>query len=565
MGRFIRFRTIRTKMLFGFSLVLLLVGILGVYNYLAVNHMSNNTRVIIEEDTPIVALAGDIAFNAAEMLATVRGYVLSEGDPEYVELFNRYLEEGKQFQEALLSLNASTEVNRLFEQKHEWETLVVNDVINEYQKGNIDTAMEKLTEMTTLSREVKNGFKNLAVEQQAQLMELGNTAIREGQQTLVFGIVVSVLLVVIGIATAIVTSNSISSPIKMIIERMRAIAAGDLSMEPLETKLIDETGQLCQATNEMSKDMRELLTEINRVSETVSSQSEELTQAASEVMAGSEQIAATMEELASGSEMQADHSGELSSLTSVFTSKVVEANENGHDVQQASNEVLQLTSDGYQLMETSRSQMNIVDEIVRDAVQKVQNLDKQSQRISELVSVIQTIADQTNLLALNAAIEAARAGEHGRGFSVVADEVRKLAEGVSVSVTDITDIVHSIQQETHIVTESLQDGYIQVEKGTEHMRTTGMTFGDITKAIEDVVQNINIVTTNLSDITNDSHEMNRSIQEIAAISEQSAAGIEETSASSQQTSSSMQEVSSSSNELASLANDLNELVHRFRI
>src|SRR5690625_7272485 len=100
-----------------------------------------------------------------------------------------------------------------------------------------------------------------------------------------------------------------------------------------------------------------------------------------------------------------------------------------------------MTNDGSLLMESSTKQMAIIDQIVHEAVEKVEGLDVHSQQISELVSVIQDIADQTNLLALNAAIEAARAGEHGQGFAVVADEVRKLAEEVSFSVTDITIIV----------------------------------------------------------------------------------------------------------------------------
>ncbi|MEI3600082.1 MULTISPECIES: methyl-accepting chemotaxis protein [unclassified Oceanobacillus] len=56
-------------------------------------------------------------------------------------------------------------------------------------------------------------------------------------------------------------------------------------------------------------------------------------------------------------------------------------------------------------------------------------------------------------------MEAARAGEHGKGFAVVADEVRKLAEQVSVSVLDATSIADAIQNESKIVTESLQEGY----------------------------------------------------------------------------------------------------------
>lgn len=96
-------------------------------------------------------------------------------------------------------------------------------------------------------------------------------------------------------------------------------------------------------------------------------------------------------------------------------------------------------------MSSSTKQMGAIQHIVKDAVEQVDGLSKQTQEISKLVTVIQTIAAQTNLLALNAAIEAARAGEQGKGFAVVANEVQKLAEQVSYSVEDITGIVRNIQ------------------------------------------------------------------------------------------------------------------------
>src|SRR5690625_7419979 len=89
-------------------------------------------------------------------------------------------------------------------------------------------------------------------------------------------------------------------------------------------------------------------------------------------------------------------------------------------------------------MSTSTNHMKRIDQIVQDAVEKVEGLDRHSQEISELVLMIKDIAEQTNLLALNAAIEATRAGEHGQGFAVVAVEVRKLAEEYSNSVDQIT-------------------------------------------------------------------------------------------------------------------------------
>src|SRR5699024_1218312 len=155
-----------------------------------------------------------------------------------------------------------------------------------------------------------------------------------------------------------------------------------------------------------------------------------------------------MEQLAAGSETQANRSSEISKMMSDFVEQIEEMNESGEVLESSSKQVIELTEKGQELMTISNQQMQTIDEIVQDAVDKVEGLDRHSQEISELVSVIQDIAEQTNLLALNAAIEAARAGEHGQGFAVVADEVRKLAEESSNSVVHITEIVNRIQDES---------------------------------------------------------------------------------------------------------------------
>jgi len=363
----------------------------------------------------------------------------------------------------------------------------------------------------------------------------------------------------------LITGNMIANPIKLVMERMRALAKGDLSQEPLEQTSEDEIGQLVVAANEMNSNLRGLIQDINDVSGNVSSQSEELTQSANEVKAGSEQIATTMEELASGSESQANRSSELSSLMNQFNEKLEVTNDNGSKIKTASDDIMHMTEEGSRLMALSTEQMERIDGIVRDAVKKVEGLDAQSQEITQLVSVIKAIADQTNLLALNASIEAARAGEHGKGFAVVANEVGQLAEQVGVSVTNITDIVSAIQSETNIVTESLQTGYKEVEAGSAQVRTTGETFDNINQALIEMADNIGSISTNLADIAEDSETMSSSIQEIAAVSEESAAGVEQTSATSQQSTSAMEEVAASSIELADLAEKLNGLVRQFKI
>ncbi|MDY0308680.1 MAG: methyl-accepting chemotaxis protein [Castellaniella sp.] len=84
--------------------------------------------------------------------------------------------------------------------------------------------------------------------------------------------------------------------------------------------------------------------------------------------------------------------------------------------------------------------------IVNQAAEQIERMDAASQKIGEIVDVIDSIAFQTNILALNAAVEAARAGEQGRGFAVVAGEVRALAQRSAGAAKEIGHLIHETVQ-----------------------------------------------------------------------------------------------------------------------
>jgi methyl-accepting chemotaxis protein len=85
--------------------------------------------------------------------------------------------------------------------------------------------------------------------------------------------------------------------------------------------------------------------------------------------------------------------------------------------------------------------------MMQATTRQMEGIHQSSQRMADIINVIESIAFQTNILALNAAVEAARAGESGRGFAVVAAEVRSLAKKSATAAKDIKGLIdESVEQ-----------------------------------------------------------------------------------------------------------------------
>lgn len=143
--------------------------------------------------------------------------------------------------------------------------------------------------------------------------------------------------------------------------------------------------------------------------------------------------------------------------------------------------------EGSKSVQETISGINDLKEVVQEASKVIEHLGSSTQKIGEIINVIDDISDQTNLLALNAAIEAARAGEHGKGFAVVADEVRKLAERSSRATKEISALIRNIQEEADGAVKTVQGGLQQAEQGTRLAAETGGKINQVIKGVEATV------------------------------------------------------------------------------
>lgn len=147
---------------------------------------------------------------------------------------------------------------------------------------------------------------------------------------------------------------------------------------------------------------------------------------------------------------------------------------------------------------SSVASMSTLQDIINNANKTIVELSGQSQEISHVLKVINSISEQTNLLALNAAIEAARAGESGRGFAVVADEVRTLAMRTRESIDETHAIISKVQESGQMAVLDMERCLSQIgssisisDEVNKEMTRSSEVIDELSRLNEQMATNIN--------------------------------------------------------------------------
>lgn len=265
----------------------------------------------------------------------------------------------------------------------------------------------------------------------------------------------------------------------------------------------------------------------------------------------STQIAASIEQMAAGAEEQDRQTSEIAASIDEMTRTIAETTQNTSSAAESAKDSGILAEEGSKVVSRAVAAMELIAEIVSQAVNKVLDLGKNSDKIGEIIRVIEEIADQTNLLALNAAIEAARAGEHGRGFAVVADEVRKLAERTTSATHEITGMISQIQEDTKTVVNSINSGNKEVQDGKELAEEAGNAIKKIVSKTNIVVDEINQVATASEQQSITSSQIAQNIETINNVSRETLAGIHH--------------MAGAANDLNETTENLKQMIQRFKI
>ncbi|MBN3754765.1 HAMP domain-containing protein [Paraburkholderia sp. Tr-20389] len=304
----------------------------------------------------------------------------------------------------------------------------------------------------------------------------------------------NICAILIGIFSAGISWASlrrrISRPIETALEQFDTIASGDLRVN-IEASTNDEMGHLLRGIAKMQSGLVDTVNLVRKGTEAIAS--------------ATRQIAAGNLDLSSRTEEQAAALQETASSMEEITGTV---RQNADNARQASV-----------LAANASDVADRGSHVVSQVVTTMSDITASSEKIADIISIIESIAFQTNILALNAAVEAARAGEEGRGFAVVAGEVRSLAQRSSGAAKEIKELIEiSVER---------------VKAGSTLVDDAGRTMTEIITAVRRVTDIMGEISAASQEQSSGIDQVGRAVTQMDEVTQQNAALVEEAAAAAQ--------------------------------
>ena len=293
--------------------------------------------------------------------------------------------------------------------------------------------------------------------------------------------------IVLAILLALAITRSITRPLIETLHVAEQIAKGDLTAT-LSSNRRDEPGMLMNAVAIMNENLKNIIHDVRNGVVSVS-------RSASEIAAGNM-------DLSSRTEQQSAAVVETAASMEELTSTVALNAENANHARALAQEASVNATEGSQ--------------IAQKVIDTMKNVRQSSHRISEITTVINSIAFQTNILALNAAVEAARAGDQGKGFAVVAAEVRTLAQRSAQSAKEIENLIG----ESVVF---VDNGYSLVEGAGDAMSRIEKSVAQVRDIMSEIAAATDEQSRGISQIAQAMAEMDTTTQQNAALVEESSA------------------------------------------
>ena len=373
-----------------------------------------------------------------------------------------------------------------------------------------------------------------------------------------------VILVISSLAMYYLISMLIR-PLNKIKNLTASIAKGDLSQSDIFVKSKDEVGALADSINEMTSSLRNLVSQVQTSSKEVTSETLSLSQEAASSVEAIRELTFANQQAAASTQEQNANIEEMQATLQEINAGIEEINASAQQASFIAKNSTATSKEGTVRIDQMLEGLEVVEDNTNQLADIIITLEKQSDKITQFVKIINTISDQTNLLALNAAIEAARAGEHGKGFAVVANEVRKLAEESAKSASTIITIVNENVQNTHDAVNYISKTREAVQYNKDLSLNAKNTLHEIYETTLEIEDNSNNIASAIEQQVIAIEQITNSLDTVSQASQQIAAGTSQTDQSTQEQLRVAENVNETTRVLQQTALELEKLSGNFKL